>query len=217
MNRSPCRRPPARSRRARQRGAVAIVVGLVIAVLVGFIGLALDGGHLYLTKTELQNSADACALAASYELTGAPSIAPASFARAEAAGQTVGQMNKVDFQNSAIASSNISVSFGTALNVGSTWLSAGAASPSSKYVRCTLTRGGIAPWFMQVLCFGAQTVSSLATATLAPSQTNCAVPMALCVQSVSSAPDYGYVVGNWYSMDFSQSGGAANYTGNFRW
>src|SRR5450830_424967 len=101
MNRSPCHRPPARS----QRGAVAIVVGLVIAVLVGFIGLALDGGHLYLTKTELQNSADACALAASYELTGAPSIAPASFARAEAAGQTVGQMNKVDFQNSAIASS----------------------------------------------------------------------------------------------------------------
>src|SRR5450830_1434776 len=218
MNRSPCRRPPARSRRARQRGAVAIVVGLVIAVLVGFIGLALDGGHLYLTKTELQNSADACALAASYELTGAPSIAPASFARAEAAGQTVGQMNKVDFQNSAIASSNISVSFGTALNAGSTWVNAGAASPSSQYVRCTLTRGGIAPWFMQVLGFGVQTVSSLATATLAPSQTNCAMPMAMCVQAGGTAANnFGYTVGNWYGLDFKDTGGAANYTGNFRW
>jgi len=25
------------------------------------------------------------------------------------------------------------------------------------------------------------------------------------------------VVGNWYSMDFSETGGNANYTGNFRW
>ena len=28
---------------------------------------------------------------------------------------------------------------------------------------------------------------------------------------------YGYVVGNWYGMDFSETGGSANYTGNFRW
>jgi Flp pilus assembly protein TadG len=46
-----------------QRGAVAIIVGLVLAVLMGFAGLALDVGHLYVEKTELQNAADACALA----------------------------------------------------------------------------------------------------------------------------------------------------------
>ena len=59
---------PARQRSARpsrQRGAVALVVGLTLSVLLGAIGLALDSGHLYLTKTELQNGADACALAAS--------------------------------------------------------------------------------------------------------------------------------------------------------
>lgn len=217
MNRLHYRRLIALSRRAHQRGAVAIVVGLSIAVLMGFIGLALDGGHLYLTKTELQNSADACALAASYELTGTPTIPAAAFDRAEAAGKAVGVKNNVDFQGSAIAASAISVSFGTALSSGSAWVSAAAASPTSTYVRCTLTRGGIAPWFMQVLGFGDQTVSSLATATLAPAQSNCAVPMALCAQPGSSAPDYGYVVGNWYSMDFSDTGGAANYTGNFRW
>ena len=70
---------------------------------------------------------------------------------------------------------------------------------------------------MQVLGFGNQTVNALATATLAPAQTNCAVPMALCTLPGGSAPDYGYVVGNWYSMDFSDTGGNANYTGNFRW
>ena len=53
--------------RRDQRGAVAIIVGLTIAVLVGFAGLALDGGRLYVNKTELQNAADACALAASFD------------------------------------------------------------------------------------------------------------------------------------------------------
>lgn len=51
--------------RFRQRGAVAVVVGLTIVMLAGMVGLAIDGGHLYLTKTELQNASDACALAAS--------------------------------------------------------------------------------------------------------------------------------------------------------
>jgi hypothetical protein len=196
---------------------VAIIVGLAMVVLVGFIGLALDGGHLYLTKTELQNGADACALAASYELTGAPAIPAAAFERAEAAGKTVAAQNKVGFQAAAIPAGSVDVAFGATLSAGSAWTGAVGAPANSKYVRCTITRSGIVPWFMQVMGFGAQTVTAFATATLAPAQSNCAVPMALCVQPGSSAPNYGYVVGNWYSMEFSETGGNANYTGNFRW
>ena len=207
----------ARGPRARQRGAVAIVVGLTLAVMVGFIGLALDGGRLYLTKTELQNSADACALAASYELTGAPSIPAAAFSRAEAAGQAVGHLNKVDFQGTAIPTADITVRFGSALSAGSAWVDAVAAPANAKYVRCTITRGSIPLLFMQVLGFGTQTVNSLATATLAPAQTNCAVPMGLCVVGGGTAPNYGYTPGTWYGLDFKDTGGAANYTGNFRW
>ena len=44
--------------RCAQRGSVAIIVGLSMVVLVGLVGLALDGGRLYATKTELQNGAD---------------------------------------------------------------------------------------------------------------------------------------------------------------
>ncbi|HEY9065128.1 MAG TPA: pilus assembly protein TadG-related protein [Burkholderiaceae bacterium] len=208
-------------RPARQRGVVAIIVGLMIAVLVGFIGLALDGGHLYLTKTELQNAADACALAASYELTGAPTIPAAAFNRADAAGRAVAQLNKFNFQGSPVAASDIAVGFGTALSAGSSWVAAAAAPANAKYVRCTITRDtanghGIAPYFMQVLGFGPTTVASIATATLAPAQNNCAVPMAICTRG--GPPNYGYAPGDWISMDFSQSGGgSANYTGNFRW
>jgi hypothetical protein len=70
---------------------------------------------------------------------------------------------------------------------------------------------------MQVLGAGPKSVSALATATLSPAQTNCAIPMGLCVRPGGSAPDYGDVKGDWYGLDFTETGGNANYTGNFRW
>jgi hypothetical protein len=211
-------KPPTRRTRRnsadRQRGAVAIIVGLALVVLVGFIGLALDGGHLYLTKTELQNSSDACALAASYELTGAPAIPAAAFPRAEAAGRAIAKQNKVDFQGVLIADPDITVEFGTTLASGGIWTTAGAASPSSKYVRCKIGRSGIAPYFMQVLGFGAQSVSSLATATLAPAQSNCGIPLGVCrigTGSASSTPPFGLVPGSWVSGRFKDGGGNWNW------
>lgn len=200
----------------KQRGVVAIIVGLALAILVGFAGLALDGGHLYLTKTELQNAADACALAAAYELTGAP-IPAANFVRGENAGKSIGAENNVDFQRNAIAADDINIDFAPSLN--GPWLPAGAATGTSRYVRCIISQDGIRPWFMQVLGFGDQTVSALATATLAPSQNNCAIPMGLCITPAATDPNFGYVKGDWYSMNFKESGGGTtdNLTGNFRW
>ena len=218
MNLAPARRREPGASRRRQRGVVAILVGLTIAVMVGFVGLALDGGHLYLTKTELQNGADACALAASRALTGAPAIPAEAFVGAEAAGRAVAKQNKVNYQGTSIADSAITVRFSNSLSAGTAWVPAAGAPANSKYVRCTIARTGITPMFMKVIGAGDQTVNSLATATLAPAQSNCAVPMALCVQPGGTAPNFGYVAGNWYGMDFKETGGAAtNYTGNFRW
>lgn len=202
--------------RAGQRGVVAIIVGLSMVALVGFIGLALDGARLYLTKTETQNGSDACALAASYELTNAPAIAQASFERGATAGTSVARRNRVGFQGVDIAAGDVIVEFGSSLGAGGAWYTAANNPPAdSIYVRCRIQRTGITPWFMQVLGFGNQEVRSLATATLAPSQSSCAVPMALCARG--PAPDYGYTVGEWVEMSFSQTGGNTNYTGNFRW
>jgi Flp pilus assembly protein TadG len=186
-------------------------------VLLGAIGLALDSGHLYLTKTELQNGADACALAASYELTDVPAIPAAAFSRAEAAGRAVARQNKIGFQGAAIADADVSVRFGSDLTASSAWAAAGAASPGAKYVRCTVTRADIAPWFMQVLGASPKTVNALATATLSPAQRTCAIPMGLCVRPGGTAPHFGYVKGDWYGLDFTESGSNASYGGNFRW
>ena len=46
-----------------QRGAVAVIVGILIFTLVGFGALAVDISHLHVARNELQNAADAGALA----------------------------------------------------------------------------------------------------------------------------------------------------------
>jgi hypothetical protein len=83
-----------------------------------------------------------------------------------------------------------------------------------KYVKCTLPLGGVQPWFMAVLGAGAQTVGSMAVATLSPSQTNCAVPLGLCQQG--PAPGYGYIQGQWYSGKFGTDSGES-LTGSYNW
>jgi len=46
-----------------QRGATAIIVAIALAMLIGFVALAVDIGYLAATKNELQDIADAAALA----------------------------------------------------------------------------------------------------------------------------------------------------------
>lgn len=55
--------------RERQRGAVALIVGLLsVLVLFGMMGIAIDLSYLYARKTELQNAADAAALSGAKRL-----------------------------------------------------------------------------------------------------------------------------------------------------
>lgn len=51
-----------------QQGVTAIVTAITMLMLIGFIALAVDVGYLYATRNELQNVADAAALAATREL-----------------------------------------------------------------------------------------------------------------------------------------------------
>lgn len=54
----------------RQSGAVAVIVGVGLAMLIGFLALVIDLGHLYLARAGQQNAADASALAGAKELDG---------------------------------------------------------------------------------------------------------------------------------------------------
>lgn len=46
-----------------QQGVSAIMIGIMLTMLMGFAALAVDTGHLYVVRNELQNAADAGALA----------------------------------------------------------------------------------------------------------------------------------------------------------
>ena len=52
-----------------QDGAIAVITALLVIVLVGFAAIAVDVGALYLERRELQNGADAAALAIAQDCT----------------------------------------------------------------------------------------------------------------------------------------------------
>ncbi len=53
---------------SEEKGSVMVMVLIGLLVLIGFTGLVIDGGSLYLTKSRLQNAADAAALAGAQDL-----------------------------------------------------------------------------------------------------------------------------------------------------
>src|SRR5437868_5883917 len=84
-----------RATRRRQQGAVIVTVALLLLFLLGFIGIALDFGKLFVVKSELQTAMDSCALAAAQELD----LQPSAIDRARSAGLTAGNLNAVNFQS----------------------------------------------------------------------------------------------------------------------
>lgn len=216
----------------RQRGAVIVLVAVIGAVLIGFLGMVIDLGRLFVSKTELQNAMDACALAAAGELRpGVSPPDPQAINRAVSAGMTTGNRNRVGFQAVAagITPGDIWFSDHLSNNSGSFpygYLPSGSADPATaRYAMCARTQGGIPTWFMQVLRGflgmppAASSVGALATATRSPSQTSCAIPLGLCRPAGGTAPGFGLVPGQWYGTKFAPGDppeGVAP-TGNFNW
>jgi hypothetical protein len=204
----------------KEKGAVAVIVALSLVGLFGFVGLALDLGKLFVAKTELQNSVDACALAAARELTGANIN---QLELAEAAGRATGERHHVLFQSEQVAENSVTFSDNLTGSYQSAFVGTGAVD--LRFARCEVDRSGIANWFIQVLNLipginiGDQTVAASAVATLTPSQiTSCAIPVGICGDNVPESTP----VGTWLeSVIGPPAGGGANetgnLTGNFMW
>lgn len=192
--------------------------GLTLVVLVGFLGLSLDLGRLYIAKTELQNSADACALAAAQALTTANTLQAS-----EAAGMTVGMRNAVLLQSEPVVlTADSSITFSNTLN--GTYETKGNIAPSAaRFVRCTTERAEIPTWFMHVLnlmpgaSINPNTVRASAVASLVSAQTNCALPVAICSTFVPPSTLPGTWIEGVIGPSGGQSSGAGGLTGNFRW
>ena len=197
----------------RQTGAVAVTVAISIVVLIGFVGLALDLGRLFITKSELQNSADACALAAARELTG---VSNTQLTIAKAAGMTIGTAHNVMFQSEPV--SDISITFGVDQYAQDNEAFEGETAKNMEYVRCSTRRRGIATWLIQILNIlpgvdiGEQVVSASAVATLTNAQNNCAIPVGICEADLETAGGVNGAKGEWLEGTLSEG-----MTGSFKW
>lgn len=197
----------------RERGAVAIAVALSMVVLLGFLGIVIDLGRLFIVKTELQNAADACALAAALELDGNAN----ALTRAENAGIAIAIRNTVHFQSEAVVATAADIRFSTTLSGpggdNSVYLTqAGGAAANSTYVMCTLQRPALAMTLASIIGAGPTSVAGRAVATVSPAQTACAIPLGVCQKG--PPPNFGFVPGEWVSGRFDAGGGA---TGSFNW
>jgi hypothetical protein len=207
-------------RQRQQKGAVIVTVAFALLFLLGFMAIALDFGHLFVVKTELQTATDSCALAAAQELDGASD----ALTRATNAGKTAGNLNKVNFQGATAGIADADVTFSDML-VGF-YDRDPARFVSLKYAKCTHTKSGMAPWLMQAMgaftgnaAYNAnQSVYALAVATLAPAQSNCALPIGVCEKPggfqpgewIKGAVNSGEAVtGQFRWLDFSGNGGGA--------
>lgn len=168
----------------RQRGAVAVTFALLLVVILGFVGLALDGGRLYVNKSELQNAADACALAAAQELAPGVAATAADFERARDAGVHVATRNQRDFQRLAVAPAEVTVDFAGAASA-LVWALPGAALPTDRIARCTLAPPALSLWFMPVRKIATAEVRAAAAATRQVAGNNCALGPGSCTVAPS--------------------------------
>jgi Flp pilus assembly protein TadG len=185
-----------------ESGAVIVTVALLLFLLLGFMGLALDLGHLFVVRTELQTSMDACALAAAQELNGQPD----ALARATNAGIAAGNANRVDLQ-SANWSGKGQVTAGD-ISFRDQNHNVGATSATARYVRCNHIQHDtktslvhMAGLLVGSSAFAAKMdVAALAEATTTPAQSTCPMPLALKPKAGGTKPNYGFAKGEWVTL-----------------
>ncbi len=134
---------PHRPNRTQQRGAVIITTALTLLFLLGFMGIAIDFGHLFVVKTELQTALDSCALAAAQELDSQAS----ALTRARSAGRTAGNLNRVNMQSANWSGQgqidDADITFRDAAYVATT------AAAAARYAQCQRTQPNVAMMLMQ--------------------------------------------------------------------
>jgi hypothetical protein len=213
-----------RRSRSAQRGAVILTAALATLLLLGFIGLALDTGRLFVARSELQTALDGCALAAAAELEGSAD----ALVRARSAGLSAGNLHRVGFQSATWQGS------GPLANADITFLDSGYAATtipaSARYAKCAHTLSQMDTWLIRALgAFSGNTttysgridVTAQAVAGRAIAQTSCPIPVAMRPKTGGTAPNWGYTVGEWVTLlassaDTGQGGyiGWANLNGS---
>jgi uncharacterized membrane protein len=113
-----CRQSGMRRLPRHQRGAVAVVVGLMMVVLVGVAAFTVDFGRWLIVRNELQNGADASALAGAGYLLNPPVSGKPNWVLATAQAQQAVALNRSE--RMALQSADVTPGIGTSRPAPST-------------------------------------------------------------------------------------------------
>ncbi len=216
------RNPANKAGTARRGGTSVYVLVILVPVLIGFMGFAVDLGQLYLIRGELKTAADAMAMAAAGKLIGTD----ASITDATAASRlpidtasgfgdkynfgslTIGQDASGDLTNT-VAEPQFFSTFAAATGVADAGGS-DATSAEARHVRVQITADApLLFWsFLSVGQSKKTPVIGYATAGVsAPLCTACAIePIAIAAIDPTDTTDFGLVKGNRYTLGFQCSG-----------
>lgn len=148
--------------RKRERGSILAVSAIGMLTLLLAVGLGVDISRLYLAKTELQNAADASALAAASALNGAPE------GITEAANRAVQAMNKYDFNKTGVSFPRTNVLFAVNLDDDPymSEASAFAAPANIRFVQVTTAPSAVGVSFAKTVLGDSKDLTATATAGL---------------------------------------------------
>ena len=186
-------------------GATLVYVSLIVAVLVGITGLALDSGRAFTLKQELQKAADAAALAGAWQLDGtvAGSVQADLAARATPVVVNNQKFGATPGTPITIASTNFWSAVPADDDVALT-----AAAPPYDYIQVTTSIETQNTALARI--FGAPaTLNMTATAVARKGQALCSTtPLWMCLPD----PD-NFTIGNWLGKQVvSKAGPSGNAT-----
>ena len=218
---------PSRIQKIRQeRGAIIIFVALGLVVLIGMMGLAIDLGHAYVNKSQLQNIADACAMAGASALNGTAAGITKAQNRATDSGTYLANLKEFNAQSVSIPAD--AVTYSASLN--GPWLDAGGAAgiaDTIRFVQVVVPPQQTAVYFAKVvpgipaiMNFGADAVAGQEPMTQVCGGLDPFSPMAIDLND----DNFGYVEGQIYSVRLAPGSSGKNcsdyglpgsVTGNF--
>jgi Flp pilus assembly protein TadG len=149
--------------RHKQQGAVLVLVTIAMIALIAMAGLALDGGHLLLNKTRLQNAVDAAALSGARTLADYSKGAPGAESAARAAAlatflNNLGLAENKTLNDAYSADGAFTVEFSDTLNP----FNSGSLNPG--YIRVIAADLSLASWLVKVMGIDDLPVSASAVA-----------------------------------------------------
>jgi len=142
--------------RRNERGQIIVLAALLMTVLMGFAALAIDVGSMASDKSDLQNAADAMALAAAADLPDASAATSAAHTWATKNGVDPSEIQSIQIQQQSlpnVPNPRVTVNlsrdhdfvFAKALGINSTDIEASASAMKTSYGG----GDGIVPWTVQ--------------------------------------------------------------------